>query len=289
MDKLVLELAFDVLGVPVELEKRLLGGKSNYTYVVKADQKLYTFRIPGKNAEYFVDRHHELNNIKVSEALNLNNKTLHFDTQSGHKMSHYIEGDILSELDELDENILEQVASSLHTLHSGPLFDNDYKPFDRLEKYEDFCIELGYHHANRYEDLKARLLKHHANMAVVDHVACHCDFQCSNLILGKDRLYVTDWEYSGNNDPFYDIACFCDPKIENGQALLEAYLKRKPTSQEFDRLYLWRTFQALQWHNVAMFKHLIGLSEDLKIDFAFFANKYLDLTELLLDKVEKKG
>jgi hypothetical protein len=35
-------------------------------------------------------------------------------------------------------------------------------------------------------------------------------------------------------------------------------------------------YQVLQWHVVASFKDLIGLSEKVKIDFKFYANKYLN-------------
>ena len=39
--------------------KRLEGGMSNYTYVVECNGKKYTYRVPGKYAEKFVDRNDE--------------------------------------------------------------------------------------------------------------------------------------------------------------------------------------------------------------------------------------
>lgn len=50
---------------------------------------------------------------------------------------------------------------------------------------------------------------------------------------------------------------------------------------------LWRIFQCLQWHNVALYKDGIGLSEELKIDFNFFAKQYLIKIEGLFEGLEK--
>ena len=36
-----------------------MGGMSNYTYVVSANHKKYTYRIPGEYGEVFVNRHQE--------------------------------------------------------------------------------------------------------------------------------------------------------------------------------------------------------------------------------------
>lgn len=288
MDKTVVTLASDILKSPVKIQQRLMGGRSNYTYVISDNEQLYTFRIPGKNAEFFVDREIEKNNVDVVHQLGLNNETIYFDVDTGHKVAYYIEGTILSEINYLSEVILQEVADNLIFLHSSSLFKNDYKPFERLKKYESYCIDLNHVHSEKYQQLKNKLLTYSDFLLDANLVPCHCDFQCSNIIKGQDKIYFTDWEYSGNNDPFYDIACFCDPKLENGERLLEFYLKRKPTLDELNRVYLWRAFQALQWHNVAMFKELVGLSNDLQIDFAYFAKKYLDLAQLLLKKVEEK-
>ena len=45
-------------------------------------------------------------------------------------------------------------------------------------------------------------------------------------------------------------------------------------------------YQCLQWHNVAMYKDLIGLSKDLGVDFKFFADLYLDKATNFLNKIK---
>ena len=55
--------------------KRLEGGMSNYTYVVECNGKKYTYRVPGKYAEKFVDRNDEWHYVKEVDKLNINNIT----------------------------------------------------------------------------------------------------------------------------------------------------------------------------------------------------------------------
>ena len=93
-EQIIKEITADVFGIsPKEIEvvERLMGGMSNYTYVIQIKDKKYTFRIPGKNAERFVDRETEQDNINLVNQLNLNNQTLFLDVESGYKIAEYIE------------------------------------------------------------------------------------------------------------------------------------------------------------------------------------------------------
>ena len=84
-----------------------------------------------------------------------------------------------------------------------------------------------------------------------------------------------DWEFAGNNDPLYDVACFGNANFDDAINLLKMY-NEHPSQNQYQRLYGWRMFQCLQWHNVAAYKDKIGLSEELSLDFSFFAKAYLD-------------
>ena len=68
--------------------KRLEGGMSNYTYVVTTRGKKFTYRVPGKYAEKFVDRAEEWeakrsNLLKIPHILNLSvQSTVHITVKS---------------------------------------------------------------------------------------------------------------------------------------------------------------------------------------------------------------
>ena len=247
---------------------RLMGGMSNYTYLIAIDEKKYTFRLPGKGAEYFTNRKKEIEMMKQIEPYDFLPTPIINDEKTGYKVAPYIEGE---PLDEIDSKPLQLVVALLKKLHNLPKFNCDYDPVKRLERYEKLTSGLD----PVYEALKDKWLEIYDKiLADIELVPCHGDSQASNFVAGKERLYLVDWEFSGNNDPIYDIACFGNDSFEEALQLIEEYYD--PAGQkEYQRLYAWRMFQCLQWHNVAKYKHEVGLSEELVLDFDFFANEYL--------------
>lgn len=270
-------------GQNVEIDHRLLGGMSNYTYVMNMNDELYTFRIPGDHAEYFVDRNLEKENIKIMDNLNISNETLYFNTENGEKVAKFIAGKSLHTVDDFP---YDKVATILKKIHnSGLKAVNDYEPFKRLETYEKYVIDLGYIHTEDYLVTKLNFLKYQNYLEAQPKVLCHGDSQPSNFILEGEDLFTVDFEYCGNNDLMYDIACFANIKLEHGLKLLHIYYD-EVDADKLKRFHLWRAFQALQWFNVAVFKDLQGMSAKLKVDFKVVSEKYLQLAMHLLEKIE---
>jgi thiamine kinase-like enzyme len=261
---------------------RLEGGMSNYTYVVECQGKKYTYRVPGKFAERFVDRDEEWANIQEVDRLGLNNVTTYVEIRSGEKLAEYVEGTIMSTTDVVSYN--EMSVAALKKIHGSDLKFNDYNAFGRLDTYQNYCIEMGFTHPQEYLDLRNKLEELRKQYVSVPMVPCHCDYQPTNLVINGDKLYVLDWEFAGMNDPFYDIACYGNAGFDKALSLLEAYVGHKPTEEELKRLYFHRAFQCLQWYNVAIFKDKVGLSKDLNMDFNAVALMFLGMAKDLLEK-----
>ncbi|HHU55453.1 MAG TPA: phosphotransferase family protein [Acholeplasmataceae bacterium] len=268
----------------VEISHRLLGGMSNYTYVVKVDGEFYTYRIPGENAEKFVDRNIEKNNLELIDSLNISNKTIYFNTETGEKIATYIDGVSLHQVEEYPYKKVSDILKIIH--QSGLKAKNDYNPFSRLMQYEDHIIKLGFTHPIEYLQIKEKLLSYKPYLELQEKVLCHGDSQPSNFVLSEDKLYIVDFEFTGNIDLIYDIACFANIRLEEGLKLLYSYFD-KVDQDKLKRFYLWRAFQCFQWYNVAIFKELTGLSKALKIDFKAVAQDYLRKIFQLMSEVEK--
>jgi len=262
--------------------KRLEGGMSNYTYVVETGGNRYTYRVPGKFAERFVDREVEWDNIQRVDTLGLNNKTVYMEIMSGEKLAEYVDGTIMSETDIVSYN--EMSVKALKKLHGSGLKLQDYNAFGRLADYERYCTETGFEHPEKYKELRRKLEDLRQKYVQVQLVPCHCDYQPTNLVIDGEKLYVLDWEFAGMNDPYYDIACYGNAGLDKAVSLLETYVGHQPTSEELRRLYFHRAFQCLQWYNVAIFKDRIGLSIDLNMDFNQVALMFLGMAEDLLEK-----
>ncbi len=275
--------AFNVSKDKVIIKHRLLGGMSHLTYVIEIDHELYTYRVIGKDGNLFVNRHLEFENIKRVEPLNLNNETVYFDESTGEKAAKFVEGTVLSTVDY--HPYLKDVAAMLKKLHhSGIEPTSDYGLLERLELYETYTEKRS----ELYLDLKKKWVDMYLNERLgMPKVFCHNDAQRSNIVIGKDQIYLLDWEYAGSNEFYYDIASFGNVKFEDALELLDVYLEKKATKKEQDMVRFYRMFQALQWHQVATRKAMIGLSEVLHFDFEALAEKYLNLANTLYTEIIK--
>jgi thiamine kinase-like enzyme len=275
---------FKVSEQDIEVIDRLKGGMSNSNYVVKIYQNFFTFRIPGKNAFAFVDRHIEKATLDLIKDLHLDgNLLIDLELETGYKISRYVEGTPLMVLD--PARYYDRASQMLKRLHtSGILANNDYAPFERLKKNELLVETEGIHHQPNYYDILNRFLTFKLFLESQIKVLCHNDSQPSNFIVRPDEsLLLVDWEFGGNNDPLYDIACFGNNDFKYATGLLPVYLGRDPKQEEWLRLYLWRTFQCLQWHNVALYKEAIGLSQELHLDFKAIAEAYITKANALFE------
>jgi len=276
--------AFQVSENEVIVKERFLGGMSNITYHISIDKKEYTYRIIGREGHQFVNFETEKQNLEIIKPLHICNETVYLDILNGEKASTYIEGTILSTVDY--HPYLKKVAELLKKLHNSGLTPaSDYGLIDRLDRYES----LTHMRTPMYQDLKERwielYLEEHQNQP---KVFCHNDAQRSNILIGQDQLYLLDWEFAGLNEFYYDIASFGNIRFEDALELLDVYLGRPATLKEINSVKFYRMFQALQWHQVALRKEMIGLSDELKINFKMFAGKYLDLANRLYHEIKGK-
>ena len=101
MENIIKSVTAKALGVneaDVVIDYRLMGGMSNLMYVIVVNGERYTFRIPGKNAEVFVNREEELANIHIVDELGINNEMVYFETETGYKLSKFVDGDLQARL-----------------------------------------------------------------------------------------------------------------------------------------------------------------------------------------------
>jgi thiamine kinase-like enzyme len=277
MEQEIIEIASKILKKEVKVVERLLGGMSNYTYIIEAEGKKYTFRKPGEKAENFVSREIEKKNIALVEPLGNTNHMVYLDLTTGIKIAEYVEGQVLSTLPR--QHYLSQVSDTLKVIHrSGLKAENNYNHIKRLSDYE----AINHTISPRYLELKNVWLNWFEYYKHLPMVLCHGDAQPSNFIITPNqKAMVVDFEFTGNNDPYYDIAQFGNMDFNDALALLDVYCENQTTKADKKRMIFYRIFLTLQWHQVATYKHEIGLSEKLHIPFDKVAIAYLDKAEAL--------
>lgn len=272
---------FNVSEDKVKVDHRFKGGMSNYTYLVYVEDMPYVIRKIGSKGEVIVNPKNEKQHLELVSSLNITSNTLFLNEDNGDKVSTYLEGEILS--GNITENDYLEVSNILKTLHQSKITGNDYELKDRLRRYEKL---LSNKVCLKYYELKLMWLKlYDENYINSKKVFCHGDAQRSNIIRTKDGIKLLDFEFSGMNDPFYDIASFGNISFDDSLKLLDYYLDFKTTKEDINKLRFYRMYQVLQWHIVASYKDEVGLSELLNLDFNLIAEKYLKFAEELYLKI----
>ena len=100
-----------------------------------------------------------------------------------------------------------RIAETLRRLHAGPRFRDDFDMFRLAERYlalvdeRDIAIPAGYReHLDRIPRIEAALAVH-----PLPTVPCHNDLLAENYLDDGERLWIVDFEYSGNNDPTFEL------------------------------------------------------------------------------------
>ena len=101
----------------------------------------------------------------------------------------------------------ERIGAVLRQLHAGPRFRDDFDMF-RLTPYylgvvDDRSIRIptGYREALPEVDRIERALE----VRPLPSVPCHNDLLAANYLDDGTRLWIVDYEYSGNNDPTFEL------------------------------------------------------------------------------------
>ena len=100
-----------------------------------------------------------------------------------------------------------------------------------------------------------------------DKCLTHIDAVPDNFLFyedenGDEKLQLTDWEYSGMQDPHVDIAMFCIYSLYNKKQvdrLIDIYFQNKCDKTTRAKIYAYISMCGLLWSNWCEFKRNLGV------------------------------
>ena len=177
---------------------RLHGGLTNRTWLISFEGRRAVLKIDAapRGAPYN-HRLAEKDIQRTAARAGLANAVLY--AEECVYLTEYIEGNVWAPacLDK-DEN-LESLARSLRELHSLPLTRRSFDAVDAACRYSG-KVDVG----------KPAITEHCLNIVKKMHAphnlcCCHNDLVAGNIITTPEVRFL-DWEYSCDNDPFFDLA-----------------------------------------------------------------------------------
>ena len=217
----------EVIGrIPAWRERRievepLAGGLTNQNYRVTIDGEAVFVRVPGADTGLLaVDRANELHNTRAAAKAGIGARVLEAMPDSGVIVLEWIDGTTMSNAAFAGAGWPERVAASLRRLHAGPRFLHDFDMFRVTERYLRVVDERGIAIPDGYRD-RLPLLPHiEAALATAPlaRVPCHNDLLAENYLDDGQQLRIVDYEYSGNNDPCFELGNTCQELAWEGTA-----------------------------------------------------------------------
>ena len=228
-----------------------LGGLTNLVFRVGD----YCLRIPGKGTEEYINRANESVAARETAKAGVSPRMAYFDQMTGVMVTRFIEGAVTMtpEAFRSREGAPTRAGEVLRALHlSGATFPFRFELFSMIDDYlgilstKDVALPDGYHDVVREAEAVRRALA--VNPAPL--VACHCDPLCENFLDTDDRMWVVDWEYSGMNDPMWDLG---DLSVEGGfspaqdEEMLVAYFGGEADPRDRGRMVIYKAMCDLLW------------------------------------------
>jgi len=212
-------------------------------------------RIPGKGTEEYIDRANEAVAAREAARAGVSPQVLHFD-EAGVMATRYIDGAVTMSpaLFRSRPGAAARAGEAFRRLHvSGAVFPFRFELFSMIDDYlkvlstKDVALPAGYHDVVAEADgsVRTALAAHPLPL-----VACHCDPLCENFLDTGERMWIVDWEYSGMNDPMWDLG---DLSVEGGfgeaeeEAMIRAYFSGEPTPAERGRIVIYKAMCDLLW------------------------------------------
>ncbi|MCC6094326.1 MAG: phosphotransferase family protein [Eubacterium sp.] len=234
---------------------RLSGGVTNVNYVVQNENQKYVVRVAGKGTNLFIDRKNEFHNVTTMSNLGIAPKIYFSDPETRFQIQEFIEQDTLTaEKIRGNNDILSACIRLLKKCHSsGADFKNRFDPWVKTETNLALLQKDGFH--NYYPDWKGTVafckdVHSQYQAEPIDLCPCHNDTVAGNFMGNDVSMKLIDWEYSGMNDPYYDLACF---SMENGlnagdeKLMLRLHEDKEPDDKEIRRFLSMKIITAFYW------------------------------------------
>ncbi len=190
----------------------LSGGLTNANYKVEVDGTPYFVRVPGESTELLaIDRANEYHNSKAAAQANVAPKVLHHLPEYSVMVLEFLTGKTMSKDSLNADGMPTRMAKVIKKLHGGPRFLTDFNMFRLTEYYLKICAERNIRIPDGYHDRMATVAKIEQAMNVkpLATVPCNNDLLAENYIDDGRHLWLIDYEYSGNNDPTFELGNTC--------------------------------------------------------------------------------
>jgi thiamine kinase-like enzyme len=233
----------------------ITGGMTNHNYRVTTAAGDFVVRIAvSESGELGIDRDNEHQNSVRAARAGVGAPVVARVQDPEALVVGFVDGVTLRPADFGDPQRISALASALRSVHAAEPFARDFDMAQAQARYHEIVVSSGYplpvdyaRYAERAQRMSAVLARTRART-----VPCHNDLMPGNFIEPDgpgSGLWIVDYEYSGNNDPSYDLGdAINELELDPGQAeqlVTEYHGSAQP--RELARARLWSLMSQWGW------------------------------------------
>ena len=184
------------------------GGLTNRNYRVEVDGVPQFVRIPGPETDLLaVDRANELHNTRAAAEAGAGPRVLHHLPEWNAVVLEWLHARTMSNAAFQSRGEPARIAAALRRLHAGPRFRDDFDMVALTAHYLGVIDERSIPVPDGYREHLTAVTRIDAALRAhpLPTVPCHNDLLAENYLDDGERLWIVDYEYSGNNDPTFEL------------------------------------------------------------------------------------
>lgn len=246
----------------------LSGGLTNRNLKIQTPTGDFVARISSnKSALLSIDRKAEYENSKIAAAVGVGAPVYDFLPEFGLLVIGFLPGKTFNSLDVASN--LPRIAQSVKKLHSAKPFVSDFDMFVIQQNYLSIVTEQGFRLPDNYLTYTSHLTQMKQAFKILDEgkVACNNDLLAANFIDDGDKIWLIDYEYSGNNDACFELGNIYSESSLSYEQLIELvdayYGKHRP--EKIARAWLYALLARYGWTLWASIQNSIS-----EIEFNFW-------------------
>ena len=213
----------------------LPGGLTNHNLRVTTRTGDYVVRLTQSDAGLLgIDRDAEHANTGSAAEAGVGAHVVDYRPDLGMLVITFLPGKALTNESIGAPGVIARAADAIRRLHAGPRFTSDFDMFTRQAGYLALVREHGFSLPDGYDAFAPQWERVRRALAVrpAPTVPCNNDLLAGNFIDDGQRVWLIDYEYSGNNDPAFELgntATECDLSREQTDELVEGWTAEDPT------------------------------------------------------------
>ena len=230
----------------------LSGGLTNTNYKVDTKRGSFVVRIAGRDTELLgIDRANEAHNTIAAAESGVGARVVASLPEHSALILEFIEGTRLNADDLRAGGRLPQVADACRRLHGGRPFLLEFDMFDLQRRYLATVRRRGFRLPDGYLDLEPRIraMEEAMRKRPEQRVPCNNDLLAENFIDTGAELRLIDYEYSGNNEPSFELGnSWSESRLSDEQLVeLIACYYGEPYRDKIARARLWGVVAKYGW------------------------------------------